>query len=184
MMEQGILPVMRCQFCGNIIGMYRKLTDSEFCSADHRQQHELEQQQFLMDRLRTAAVRVQLSRDRFMTRRTAAIAPADPGPAPFLLPSPGPVAGVVRLAACSTLQAAVDLFIPEFLVTRTPGPPLAGFQPNLPWPCQNASLRAFPSFGAAGQGGAGTEYLQATARVFAAWQPLPYGPSPQQLTVS
>ena len=172
---------MRCQFCGNVIGVYRKLTDTEFCSADHRQRHDKEQQQFLVDRLRNAGVRVQLSRDRFIARQTAATAPADPGPAPFSLPSPGPVAGVVHLIGCGPMGGlSAGVFIPEFVWTRRAAAPLSGFQPNLPWPCQYSELRSFPEFGAgAGPASSGTEYLEVTARVFAAWNPVvPSGVDP------
>ena len=165
---------MRCQFCGNVIGVYRKLTDTEFCSADHRQKHEQEQQQILVDRLRNAGVRVQLSRDRSTARRTAAAAPADPGPAPFLLPSPGPVAGAVRLASCSLLSnLGVQLAIPELPWQRATAAPVAGFRPNLPWPCKHSEVRTFAPFGSGpGLAYGGSEHLEATARVFAAWSPL------------
>lgn len=165
---------MRCQFCGNVIGVYRKLTDTDFCSAEHRQKHDHEQQQILVDRLRNAGVRVQLSRDRSIARRTAATAPADPGPAPFLLPSPGPVAGVVQLANCGPLPALnIDVFIPASSWSRRAVVPAGGFQPNLPWPCQHSELRSFAEFGSGpGPACGGTEHLEATAGVFAAWNPL------------
>jgi hypothetical protein len=173
-LKQGKLLVMRCQFCGNVIGVYRKMTDTDFCSADHRQKHEHEQQQILLDRLKSAGVRVQLSRDRFIARRTAAAAPADPGPAPFLLPSPGPVAGAVQVAACSALPVlSPDVHIPESVWIRKVGAPAGGFQPNLPWPCQHSELRSFGDVGAGtGPACGGTEHLEATARVFAAWNPV------------
>lgn len=166
---------MRCQFCGNVIGVYRKLTDTEFCSADHRQKHEQEQQQILVDRLRNAGVRVQLSRDRSIARRTAAAAPADPGPAPFLLPSPGPVAGAVRLASCGAFNNFdVQVAIPELTWQRSAAAPVAGFRPNLPWPCKHSELRTFAPFGSDSElAYGGSEHLEATARVFAAWNPIP-----------
>ena len=165
---------MRCQFCGNVIGVYRKLTDTEFCSADHRQKHEQEQQQILVDRLRTAGVRVQLSRDRFIARRTAAAAPADPGPAPFLLPSPGPVAGAVELVKCGALRnLSVNVSIPLLAWSRKAAPPVATFQPNLPWPCKSFELRSYPHFGGGpGPACGGTEHLEATAKVLGAWNPF------------
>jgi hypothetical protein len=177
---------MRCQFCGNAIGFYRKLTDTDFCSADHRQQHDIEQQQFLVDRLRNAGVRVQLSRDRFIARQTAATAPADPGPAPFMRPSPGPVAGAVQIIGCGPQTGLTGaVFIPEFVWSRRAAAPMAGFQPNLPWPCQYSELRSFPQFGAcAGPVSSGTEYLEVTARVFAAWNPEISSAIEPRLTVS
>ncbi len=48
---------MRCLHCGSTLSTFKKLTDSDFCSAEHRDVFYTEQQKLILERLRASATR-------------------------------------------------------------------------------------------------------------------------------
>ena len=55
--KQGLWRGMRCLHCGSTLSTFKKLTDSDFCSAQHRDLFYTEQQKLILERLRTSATR-------------------------------------------------------------------------------------------------------------------------------
>src|SRR3954447_9349131 len=48
---------MRCLHCGSTLSAFKKLTDSDFCSTEHRDQFYTEQQRLIVERLKHSAAR-------------------------------------------------------------------------------------------------------------------------------
>ena len=63
---------MRCLHCGSTLSAFKKLTDSDFCSMEHRDQFYTEQQQLIRERLKYSRTRLhRLSRDAADARAAA-----------------------------------------------------------------------------------------------------------------
>jgi hypothetical protein len=58
MVERKSARRMRCLHCGNEVSLLHKLTDAQFCSAEHRQQFYDEQQRLILQRLQASAARL------------------------------------------------------------------------------------------------------------------------------
>ena len=89
---------MRCLQCGSTLSAFKKLTDADFCSAEHRDVFYSEQQRLILARLKHSADRqMRLRRPATAAEATrvsvnpAAVPVEEPVPAPiaaFLLPKP------------------------------------------------------------------------------------------------
>src|SRR5829696_3245468 len=89
---------MRCLHCGSTLSAFKKLTDADFCSAEHRDVFYSEQQRLILARLKHSADRQnRLRRPSSATESTrvtvnpGTVAAAQQAPAPiaaFLLPKP------------------------------------------------------------------------------------------------
>ncbi len=78
---------MRCLHCGNTLSALKKLTDSGFCSTDHRDVFYADQQRLILERLRVSGQRFQrISRGNTKTETRRPVsdvaAPVDQYPAP------------------------------------------------------------------------------------------------------
>ena len=160
---------MDCLVCGNTIGILRKLSDPQFCSAEHRTQYQAEQQQALIERLRRAGDRVERARTSLLAKRSAAAPPPEPSVASFVPSAPEPSPGERHCFTfgpmCPPGGPARKPVVPVVLPS---GPRLAGFALDLPWPCQDLRLKTCPPIAITGQG---RQYVAATARVLGAWKP-------------
>jgi hypothetical protein len=50
---------MRCLHCGNEVSLLQKLSNPQFCSADHRQRFSDDQQKLILQRLQSSAQRLE-----------------------------------------------------------------------------------------------------------------------------
>src|SRR5687767_5596134 len=96
---------MRCLHCGNEVSLLHKLTDAQFCSAEHRQNFYDDQQRLLLQRLQASAARFK------RYRRGAVPPPAPVVNVPEEAAAPAPVAAFCTQTAPSVSTRAFSLFM-------------------------------------------------------------------------
>jgi hypothetical protein len=164
---------MGCLLCGKPIGMVRKLTDSEFCSSEHRRDWVEVRESVLVDRLKNARAGIERARDKYLVRKATPPPPPEPPLAAFMVQAPVEDAGtLVPIALGPDLSSATVVHPPG--LDLSPGRPqvLAGFQPDFPWPAWNPGLRSFGDLGIQGLACShALDYLRTAARVFGDWKP-------------
>ncbi|HYP05832.1 MAG TPA: hypothetical protein VER03_06315 [Bryobacteraceae bacterium] len=142
---------MRCLHCGSTLSAFKKFTDGDFCSAEHRDGFYAEQQRLILDRLKQAAGRFQRLRTPIraaaLTRTPVVSVPAEPQPpapiAAFLLPKLEPGTSPLRLLCLSALGAELSPpTIPQFSVASAEKgrQRFCSLAPDLPWPRYNPGL--------------------------------------------
>lgn len=145
---------MRCLHCGNTLSALKKLTDSGFCSTDHRDVFYADQQRLILERLRVSGQRFQrINRGSAATelRRpapgTAAQVDQCPAPAPlsaFLYAKPENSDRHSPLLFFSVFLNASTLVFPPAPSRRTGRVGLfASLLSDFPWPRYNPGLKAF-----------------------------------------
>jgi hypothetical protein len=147
---------MRCLHCGSTLSAFKKLTDSDFCSTEHRDQFYTEQQRLIVERLKHSAARFHRLRRggiEELARVAAAVAAqvveAQPPAkiAAFLSAIPD---GQDR-SLCLQFLPQLD---PDLVATNPPGRRirsiarhyLSSLIPDLPWPRYNPGLLSCDSY--------------------------------------
>ena len=134
---------MRCVHCGNSISAFKKLTDSNFCSAEHRDRFQAEQQRLILDRLRHSAEQLQRLR-RVSPPERPRIAPTEP-PAIHSFFSTSP-----EIRNRPEVLFALPPIFPEIPTPAIPArsiggkstsPFLSKLIPDFPWPKYNSGFR-------------------------------------------
>lgn len=133
---------MRCVHCGSPISAFKKLTDSDFCSAGHRDRFHAEQQRLILERLQHSAERLQ--------RLRSAATPEPPRPAPSEPPAntaffwTGPEIRNRPAALFALPPISSEIFSTVF-PPRTIGAKSARLLcksiPDFPWPKYNSGFR-------------------------------------------
>jgi hypothetical protein len=150
---------MRCLHCGNEVSLLQKLSDAQFCSAEHRQQFYDDQQRLIMQRLQASAARLQDFRG---GSRHAGGAVRIGGPSADVV-APAPIAPFFKYSA-TALQRALSLLMVGALdapETRAILPVRAGTAArfrslerplffDFPWAKYNPGLLSFPEIAPAG----------------------------------
>jgi tetratricopeptide (TPR) repeat protein len=72
---------MRCLHCGNEVSIFKKLSDAQFCSAEHRQHFYADQQRLMLERVQASASRLRKLR-RAAAGEESATAAAEPAITP------------------------------------------------------------------------------------------------------
>jgi hypothetical protein len=144
---------MRCLHCGSTLSAFKKLTDSDFCSTEHRDQFYTEQQRLILERLNYSAVRFQRLVRGGSAREAARV--ATPVPAAPELQAPAAIAAF--------LLAKPEIFNRPYQLLTVPRlspdpalahPParrsqavatglLSALCPDFPWPRYNSGLKWF-----------------------------------------
>ena len=147
---------MRCLHCGSTLSAFKKLTDSDFCSTEHRDQFYTEQQRLIVERLKHSGARFHRLRRGGVGDSARAAAPAVP---PVLeAQAPAKIAAYLS-AVLDPLGRSLSLqFLPqidpELVATNPPARQirsgarqlLSGLIPDMLWPRYNPGLLSCVSF--------------------------------------
>jgi hypothetical protein len=140
---------MRCLHCGNEVSLLLKLTDAQFCSAEHRQNFYDDQQRLILERLQASAARFNRYRRSAATPVTAAIPAEAPAPAAIasfrIQQTPELNAREFTLFMLGALDAAaLPATLPALLSSPSTGyRRLSAPVFDIPWAKYNAGLLAF-----------------------------------------
>jgi hypothetical protein len=143
---------MRCLQCGSTLSAFKKLTDSDFCSAEHRDSFYGEQQRLILDRLKQSATR--FHRLRRITLDAGSNLAAQVIATPEAQAPAKIAAFLYAKLEAQQRPSPLRFFLALFEAEGKPltpqrnaakispvlfGPPI----PDLPWPRYNAGLRSF-----------------------------------------
>ena len=145
---------MRCLHCGNTLSALKKLTDSGFCSTDHRDVFYGDQQRLILERLRVSGQRFQrIGRGNTKTETRRPI--SDVAAQVDQYPAPAPLGTVLYAKRENSDRKSPLLFFSVFLNASTPVFPPAPSRrfgqaglfgkllTDFPWPRYNPGLKAF-----------------------------------------
>src|SRR4051812_26305658 len=146
---------MRCLHCGSTLSAFKKLTDSDFCSTEHRDQFYTEQQRLILERLKRSAARFQRL-DRAGSARDAARVITPVSAVPQQLQAPAAIAAFLYAKTEIFKRPYQLLFVPrlnpdlplEHPRARRGQSAAAGLFcaliPDFPWPRYNSGLKWYP----------------------------------------
>ena len=142
---------MRCLHCGSTLSAFKKLTDADFCSAEHRDAFYTEQQRLIVARLKQAADRYHRLRQPSKTADPV-IAAVTAAPLPTDAQAPAPL-GKFLAAKLEAHARAISLaFLPAVEWEQRPAygstvlniileQRFCPLLPDLPWPRYNPGLQ-------------------------------------------
>ena len=139
---------MRCLHCGNTLSAFKKLTDGDFCSTEHRDKFYTEQQRLIIERLKHSAARFhRLRRGGF--GEVARVVEVQPPAKMATFLSAIPDARDQSPCLQFIPQVAPDLVAtdpPEWRLAFAAEQYLSPRIPDLPWPRYNPGLLSCDSY--------------------------------------